>query len=120
AHSDIQFQFRAESQLPIFEFDRDQIKRVLINLMDNAVAALSTVKNGSTRHVRIETHFNQQLELVMINVRDSGPGMAEDVKNRVFEPYFSTKHGGTGLGLAIAKRIINDHDGFIRVQSKPD
>ena len=55
--------------------------------------------------------------MAVVEVADNGPGMTEEVKARVFEPYFSTKAGGTGLGLAIAKRIVNDHDGFIRVQS---
>ena len=57
--------------------------------------------------------------MAVIEVEDNGPGMTEEVKARVFEPYFSTKAEGTGLGLAIAKRIVNDHDGFIRVHSAP-
>jgi len=52
-------------------------------------------------------------------MEDNGVGMEEDIKARVFEPYFSTKREGTGLGLSIVKRIINDHDGFIRVRSSP-
>ncbi|OFZ82756.1 MAG: hypothetical protein A3K03_08185 [Bdellovibrionales bacterium RIFOXYD1_FULL_44_7] len=59
------------------------------------------------------------MQLAAIIVKDSGPGISEELRARIFEPYFSTKTGGTGLGLAIAKRIINDHDGFIRVQSVP-
>jgi two-component system nitrogen regulation sensor histidine kinase NtrY len=59
------------------------------------------------------------LELAVIDFRDNGAGMSEEVKNRLFEPYFSTKQGGTGLGLAIAKRVVSDHHGFIRVQSVP-
>ena len=53
----------------------------------------------------------------MLDFSDNGAGMPEDVKSRVFEPYFTTKSDGTGLGLAIAKRIVADHHGFIRVQS---
>ncbi len=49
---------------------------------------------------------------------DNGPGISKEVLSRLFEPYFSTKKEGTGLGLAIAKRIINDHDGYIRAQSE--
>ena len=55
-----------------------------------------------------------------IVVSDNGPGMPEEVRARAFEPYFSTKAEGSGLGLAIVKRIVNDHDGFIRVHSVPD
>ena len=112
AHPAIAFKLDPESKLPIFEFDRDQIKRVLINLLDNAIAAPST-------QITIATHYHEQLQIAVIEVQDNGPGMPEEVKDRVFEPYFSTKTEGTGLGLAIAKRIVNDHDGFIRVHSAP-
>jgi two-component system nitrogen regulation sensor histidine kinase NtrY len=116
AHPSIQFKFDSEIRLPVFEFDRDQMKRVLINLLDNAVAAVQSVPKQ--KHlVIIETHFNENLQMAVIDVKDNGIGMTEDVRSHVFEPYFSTKNDGTGLGLAIAKRIVNDHDGFIRVQS---
>jgi len=116
AHSEIQFKIETEEKLPIFSFDRDQVKRVLINLLDNAVAALGTVKNGK---ISLMTHYNEELKMAVLEVGDNGQGMTDEVKARVFEPYFSTKTEGTGLGLAIAKRIINDHDGFIRVHSGP-
>lgn len=131
AHPDIVLQFVPEKNMPIFEFDRDQIKRVLINLLDNAVSALQAppsevtkeiLKNDPSRRekrVDVLTHYNDDLKMAAILVRDNGPGMVEEVRDRVFEPYFSTKTEGTGLGLAIAKRIINDHDGFIRVHSAP-
>ncbi len=119
AHPAIRFTFHPESRLPIFEFDRDQIKRVVINLFDNAVAALRGQPAGRPRQVEVETHYNGPLQMAVISVRDSGPGMTEEVRDQVFEPYFSTKTEGSGLGLAIAKRIVNDHDGFIRVVSAP-
>ena len=118
AHATVMFDLRAESGLPTFEFDRDQIKRVIINLLDNAVAALSSGTSGPPK-VSIATHYNQELQMAVVEIQDNGPGMPESVLARVFEPYFSTKATGTGLGLAIAKRIVNDHDGFIRVQSEP-
>jgi two-component system, NtrC family, nitrogen regulation sensor histidine kinase NtrY len=118
AHPDISFKVALEPKLPVFEFDRDQIKRVVINLFDNAVAAL---KNGAARarNVSLATHYNEDLRMAVVEVADSGPGMTDEVMSRVFEPYFSTKAEGTGLGLAIAKRIVNDHHGFIRVHSAP-
>ncbi len=121
AHPEVLFEFDTDSKLPIFDFDRDQIKRVLINLLDNAISALTPstedIKVRNIGAVRIETHYNGILGIAVILVKDNGLGMDDETKERVFEPYFSTKTGGTGLGLAIIKRIINDHDGFIRVTS---
>ena len=120
AHPQIRFSFEPEGRLPIFEFDRDQIKRVMINLLDNAVAAVKPLgKQSEQSTILIRTHYHTELQMAVVSVKDNGPGMTDEVKARVFEPYFSTKAEGTGLGLAIAKRIVNDHDGFIRVQSAP-
>jgi two-component system nitrogen regulation sensor histidine kinase NtrY len=119
AHSEVEFKVDLDRKVPTFEFDRDQIKRVVINLLDNAVAALRSRKSPKGAKISVLTHHNQQLQMVAIEVSDNGPGMTEEIKACVFEPYFSTKAEGTGLGLAIAKRIINDHDGFIRVHSAP-
>jgi len=120
AHPHIKFSLKCDPKLPVFEFDHDQIKRVFINLLDNAVAAFEadTEKSIKTPSVQIETHYNDILQLCLTTIKDNGPGINEDIKTRVFEPYFSTKKEGSGLGLAIAKRIINDHDGYIRVQSQ--
>jgi two-component system nitrogen regulation sensor histidine kinase NtrY len=65
----------------------------------------------------VSTDFKRESGLVTIQVADSGPGIPEDVLPLLFEPYFSTKKEGTGLGLAIAKRIVNDHDGYMRAGS---
>ncbi len=117
AHPSIGFKVELEPRMPIFEFDRDQIKRVVINLLDNAVAALNSLPVGAPKRINVSTFFNEELKIAVVEIGDNGPGISEDVKARIFEPYFSTKTEGTGLGLAITKRIINDHDGFIRVHS---
>ncbi len=118
AHGEIRFETRFDESLPPFEFDADQLKRVLINLFDNAVSAVRASPKKEKK-IEIATHYHSELKIAVIDFKDSGTGMSEDVKERVFEPYFSTKAEGTGLGLAIAKRIISDHHGFIRVQSTP-
>ncbi|MCM0604565.1 MAG: HAMP domain-containing protein [Xanthomonadaceae bacterium] len=118
AHPGVEFAYKPETRIPVFPFDRDQIKRVIINLIDNAVSAIQN--SGIPHHrgiLKIESHYNEKLQIAAIMVEDNGLGMTEEVRSRVFEPYFSTKQEGTGLGLAIAKRIVNDHNGFIRVQS---
>ncbi len=114
AHRNVVFEFLPDSNVPIFSFDRDQIKRAVLNLLDNAVAAMRDQDSGI---VRVTTDYNSDSGLVTLTVSDSGPGIPEEVLPMLFEPYFSTKKEGTGLGLAIAKRIINDHDGYIRVSS---
>lgn len=107
----INFEARTDPRLPILEIDRDQIKRVLINLIDNAIAAV-----GDEGEVRVETSFDEGLQLARLEVIDNGEGIPADSKQKLFEPYFSTKKMGTGLGLAIVSNIIADHNGYIRVK----
>jgi two-component system nitrogen regulation sensor histidine kinase NtrY len=111
AHRQISFSFVPDEQLPQIKLDRDQIKRVLINLLENAVAAMDA--NGS---VAIATGYDAELGMASCSIADTGPGIPADMKARIFEPYVSTKRHGTGLGLAIVASIISDHNGFIRVR----
>ena len=110
-HKDINFELRIDQTLPAFNLDREQIKRVIINLLDNAVAAV----NGSGQ-IDLETSFNKVLKIATLKVSDNGCGIPAEDKPRLFEPYFSTKKSGTGLGLAIVSTIISDHNGYIRVR----
>lgn len=118
AHSTIDFVAKISDETPEFYFDQEQIRRVLINLLDNAVAALKDAQI-SKPSIKMDVDYNRSLRMVAIVISDNGPGIVEEVMNRIFEPYFSTKESGTGLGLAIAKRIVSDHQGYIRVQSIP-
>ncbi len=102
---------RTDKRLPILAVDRDQLKRVIINLMDNAIAAV-----GGDGRVLVETRYEEEKGLAIISVIDNGPGISPDDKQRLFEPYFSTKKSGTGLGLAIVSNIIADHNGYIKVK----
>lgn len=110
-HRAIAFSFRADPTLPLLQLDRDQIKRVFINLLDNAVAAI----DGQGR-IDLETRYNPVLKMATVVVADTGHGIAAEDKPRLFEPYFSTKKSGTGLGLAIVNSVITDHHGYIRVK----
>lgn len=117
AHKDIQIAVDQDTSLPEFRFDPDQIKRVLINLLDNSVAAVSDVQEP---RVSVRTQYDGLLKLVRISINDNGIGIPQQDRDRVFEPYFSTKESGTGLGLAIVRRIVEDHNGFIRaLQNEP-
>lgn len=111
AHPQHQIHFKGDIQLPEFKLDPEQIKRVVSNLVDNAIHAVAP---GEVALVQLETRFNSSLKLVTLTVSDNGQGIAPEDRQRVFEPYYSTKDGGTGLGLPIVKRIVEDHDGFIR------
>jgi two-component system nitrogen regulation sensor histidine kinase NtrY len=114
-HKDIRFQFRSDPGMPNFSLDREHIKRAIINLLDNAVAAV----DGEGR-IDLETAFNPALHMATLTVSDNGSGIPQNDKPRLFEPYFSTKKTGTGLGLAIVSTIVSDHNGYIRVKdNKP-
>jgi two-component system nitrogen regulation sensor histidine kinase NtrY len=110
AHADIHFSITSKEEIPVFSFDTEQIKRCIINLLDNAVAVLA---GGGIVDIILE--IDDEKENMTIQVCDSGPGITEEEKSKLFEPYFSTKKTGTGLGLAIVSTIVADHNGYIRV-----
>jgi two-component system nitrogen regulation sensor histidine kinase NtrY len=110
AHRNITFSCRETEPIPVFSFDAEQIKRCLINLLDNAVAVLP---DGGT--IDIELSQSAEAESAIIKVSDDGPGISKENKSKLFEPYFSTKKAGTGLGLAIVSTIVADHNGYVRV-----
>jgi two-component system nitrogen regulation sensor histidine kinase NtrY len=111
AHRTIDFNLETDERIPQLLLDHDQIKRVFINIIDNAVAAIDGA--GS---VTISSHYNPDLQMVTCIIADTGHGIAEEDRHRLFEPYFSTKKSGTGLGLTIVNSIISDHHGFVRVK----
>jgi two-component system nitrogen regulation sensor histidine kinase NtrY len=116
-HRDVDFVFAPGEGLPELELDREGIKRAVINILDNAVAACTSrgdVPAGERSEVEVRTTWDPRL--VRLEVADNGTGMTTEVKARLFEPYFSTKPDGTGLGLAIVSAIVADHHGFIRVR----
>jgi two-component system nitrogen regulation sensor histidine kinase NtrY len=109
--TDVVFERRLAVDLPSVRIDADQMKRVVINLVDNAIEA--TEKKGT---VTISTEFDRDHARVRLGVADDGPGIPDDDRDRLFVPSFSTKKRGSGLGLAIVSRIIQEHQGVIRVE----
>jgi two-component system nitrogen regulation sensor histidine kinase NtrY len=107
-HKGIQFNFRP-GVIPTLDLDREQIKRVLINLLDNAVAAVQ-----DDGEIKLSTLYDRGRGVVTLEVADNGSGLAPEMRTKIFEPYFSTKENGTGLGLTIVSQIIEDHRGYIR------
>jgi two-component system, NtrC family, nitrogen regulation sensor histidine kinase NtrY len=104
--------FQADPDLPPLLLDREQVKRMLLNLLDNALAAIP--KSGT---ITVSVKGNLPQERVELIVADTGVGIPDRDKDRIFEPYYSTKRGGTGLGLAIVNSIVSEHQGFLRVEN---
>ncbi|HLW85546.1 MAG TPA: ATP-binding protein [Candidatus Sulfotelmatobacter sp.] len=99
--------------LPRVMADAESIKRAVANLVDNAADAL---QDSLVREIEISTALVASRDAVEISVADTGHGVTHELKEKLFLPYFSTKKRGTGLGLAIVSRIIEDHQGSIRVE----
>jgi two-component system nitrogen regulation sensor histidine kinase NtrY len=106
---------RLTGPLPPVRVDPEQFRRVMINLVDNAVEAFgdpAAARNGDGV-VTIETEHDAAHGLVRVVVADNGPGVPEEDRAKLFMPYYSTKQRGSGLGLAIVRRIIVEHGGSI-------
>ncbi len=99
--------------LPNVLADPEAMKRALANLVDNAAEAM---QDSLLREIQISTSLVASRDAVEVAVSDTGHGVTQELKERLFLPYFSTKQRGTGLGLAIVNRIIEDHRGSIRVE----
>jgi two-component system nitrogen regulation sensor histidine kinase NtrY len=107
----VTLEFQPDPGLPSIRIDQEQMKRVLLNLMDNALASIP-----DTGVITLSLQGEPETAQVKLVVADTGVGIPDREKDRVFEPYFSTKRGGTGLGLAIVHSIVADHQGNIRVE----
>jgi nitrogen fixation/metabolism regulation signal transduction histidine kinase len=107
---------------PVPEFDikvdRLLFRRVLLNLVENAYQA--TQEAGSRPRVAISARRLVHSGVALITLTDNGPGVPDDLRDRVFDPYFTTKGAGTGLGLAIVKKIVLEHGGSIDVETAPE
>ncbi len=108
----LQFERRYDARLPRVLLDPEQMKRVFVNLIDNARDAM-----GGTGRITFVTSYRPEVEALRVEITDEGPGIPPEDLDRLFVPYFSTKKKGTGLGLAIVNRIITDHHGYIRAES---
>jgi len=111
AHKHITFNFDESESPPLMNFDPDQIKRALINIIENAVEAIEI-----QGEINIRTFYDRKAKVAGFEVADNGCGIPPEKRARLFEPYFSTKKSGTGLGLAIVESIISEHQGRIQVK----
>ena len=96
-------------------FDHEKLRQVVVNLIANAIHALQD-KQSNGKHLKISTHLLDNT--YEIRISDNGIGMSSDIKEKVFEPLFSTKGFGVGLGMVIVKNIVDQHHGEINIKSK--
>jgi two-component system nitrogen regulation sensor histidine kinase NtrY len=103
---------RLQPNLPLVLADPEAMKRALGNLIDNAAEAM---QQSLLKELRVATILLPS-GMVELTVSDTGPGLTDEMRERLFLPYFSTKQRGTGLGLAIAAKIVQEHGGTIRAE----
>ena len=108
--TEVEIQPRFAASLPSVSVDPEQIRRVVHNLIDNAVEAM-----GQRGTIEVETHHEPANSVVRIVIADNGPGIPAAERDKLFLPYYSTKQRGSGLGLAIVRRIVAEHGGSIDV-----
>jgi len=112
AHPEWQPALRVEHAGPVPAMcDKMLIRRVLANLVENAMQAAAGVAREPAVHIEVQTRNGAAL----LTVDDNGPGVPAEARERVFDPYMTTKEHGTGLGLAIVRKIVLDHGGDVHV-----
>jgi anti-sigma regulatory factor (Ser/Thr protein kinase) len=113
------FSCKFSSPLPSLLADEEQLKEVFSNIIDNAIDAMA---NGGTISISAAYYKilpdNKMKNIICIEIEDNGCGIPKDKLDTIFEPYYTTKKEGTGIGLAIARRIVESHDGWIKVESR--
>jgi two-component system nitrogen regulation sensor histidine kinase NtrY len=124
----IHMECRLADDLPVLRLDTEQIKRVLVNLIDNAVEALASdgrekgnganapLQDSTERSITLESSYLKATDSVRLSVADTGHGISRRDRDKLFLPKFSTRTRGTGLGLAIVSHIIADHKGRVWVE----
>lgn len=108
--------------LPVIEADRRSLERVFVNLFSNAVDATEEITERPILGVQISVLEGQpanEKRFIQVSISDNGKGIPEELRDHIFEPFYSTKPEGTGLGLAISKQIVTAHQGSITVDSFP-
>jgi signal transduction histidine kinase len=98
--------------------DAEQLRRILINLVGNAIDALDESRSEDPR---VDVHMGENLagSEVWVQIKDNGPGIDRDLLAKMFTPFYTSKDNGTGLGLAICKKLVDSHGGTIEVSSEP-
>ena len=119
--ADVELEVPSDTESWIVEADRESIRQVLWNLLNNASDACDlTDQNATDIRVRLDRRQGEDREYFCLCVEDAGGGLPDENPERIFEPFFTTKEDGSGLGLATSHRIIDEHDGRIRVEDSDE
>ena len=108
--TEVRIERRFAPEVPLVRLDAEQVRRVIINLVDNAIEAME--RHGE---IVVETQLDRANSVARVIVADDGPGIPPAEREKLFLPYYSTKRRGSGLGLAIVRRIIAEHGGSVEV-----
>jgi signal transduction histidine kinase len=110
----IQVTHEVVADIPPIRIDPEQLQEALINIVINACEAMEA---GGVIEIRERLYQDGEGKMVMLQVQDNGPGINETIKDKIIQPFFTTKEEGTGLGLSIVTRIIEEHNGFLDIAS---
>jgi two-component system nitrogen regulation sensor histidine kinase NtrY len=117
SYPDVEMVTGSLGELPDIAIDREQLNRVFVNLVSNAIASFED--SGRPARIEFRSRLLADANAVRIEIVDYGCGIPDAIKDRVLEPYFSTRESGTGLGLAIVNQIVSDHGGYVRITDTP-
>lgn len=115
----VRIDFHAENAFSLVEVDPGRIRQLLHNLIRNAIESLSDRDDGKV-DMRLESTEIDGAVWLMLSIEDNGPGIPEDMLDKLFEPYATTKSKGSGLGLAVVKRIVEEHSGVLYAENRPE
>jgi signal transduction histidine kinase len=101
------------NELPRSYADKNLIEEMVLNLLNNAAEAMKTMEAG--KNIAVASFVED--DHIIIQVSDSGPGVPQEIRDKILDPYFTTKHEGTGIGLSLCHRIITDHGGSLTVSN---
>jgi len=120
----VQFRLKLDPSIPPLPGDENLLTQLFLNLIKNAAEAVDPggnieVISRVTSRYQLNPGDERPVPLIVVEIRDDGPGIPEDEVERIFTPFYSTKTAGTGLGLATCQKIVEEHHGFIQVRSAP-
>ena len=118
-HPDIEFQVEVPSEAMVARFDRRLISQALTNIVKNAVEATEAATQTVPGKSKIIVRSTREGSLAVIDVIDNGIGLPQENRDRLLEPYVTTREKGTGLGLAIVGKILEEHGGGIDLRDAP-